>query len=213
MNNFDVRHEIIECARSMLSNGLVQGTGGNFSMRVQDGFLITPSGMDYRTLVESDIPKLSFECEVIEGKRKPSVEMRLHSYIYKARPDVNAVIHTHSVYATAFATLRRSLPVLTDNQAILFGGEIQTAEYAPIGTELLARNAVNALADGNAVLLANHGSLCTGKTLSEVSQKCEMLEIFAKIFFLAQSAGGGIPLTKSEAEFEYANIAQNYGQK
>ena len=115
----------------MLAKGLVQGTGGNFSVRCARGMIITPSGMDYGALTPDELPVLSLGGEMVEGFRKPSVERELHAEIYRRRPDVNAVIHTHSVYAIAAAALRAPMPALTDNQAVLFGGPVPCAEYAP----------------------------------------------------------------------------------
>lgn len=213
MTDFEIRADIIATAREMLEKGLVQGTGGNFSVRCAKGFIITPSGMDYAALAPEDLPKLSLDGEVLEGGRRPSIERELHRAVYSARADAAAVIHTHSVYATAAASLRRPLPVLTDNQAVLFGGEIPVAEYAPIGTSELARSAVGALGSGGGVLMANHGVLCVGSSLKEAALRCGMLEIFAKIFFLTQSCGGGVPLTREEADRISADVAGRYGQR
>ncbi len=204
---------IIDTARAMLAKGLVQGTGGNFSVRCERGMVITPSGMDYGALTPDDLPVLSPDGRILEGARSPSVEKELHAEIYRRRPDVGAVIHTHSVYATAAAALRAPLPALTDNQAVLFGGEIPCAEYAPIGTEKLAQNAARALAGGSGVLLANHGALCAGASLSEAALRCEMLEIFAKIYFLTALRGGGVPLTPEEIRDESEDMSRRYGQR
>ncbi|MCF0248166.1 MAG: class II aldolase/adducin family protein [Synergistes sp.] len=212
MNDAKIREEIIETARAMLRSGLVQGTGGNFSVRCGDGFIVTPSGMDYTTIVPDDLPKMSLSGEVIEGEKRPSIEKGLHRLIYEKRSDVGAVIHTHSIYATAAAAARRALPVLTDNQAVYFGGEIPVSRYARIGTEALAENVVQALGKGFGVLIANHGALCAGATLAEAALRCELLEIFAKIFFLTQSIGGGVELSGEEVLQEAADVAARYGQ-
>ncbi len=174
--------------------------------------IITPSGMDYGTLTPDDLPVLSFDGRVLDGMRRPSVEKLLHSEIYRCRPDVNAVIHTHSVYAAAAAACRAPLPVLTDAQAVLFGGEVPCAEYAPIGTEKLAHNAVQAIGGGAGVLLANHGALCACAALAEAAAKCEMLEVFAKIYFLTALRGGGIPLAPEEIKDESKDMSRRYGQ-
>ena len=141
------------------------------------------------------------------------MERELHAEIYRRRPDVNAVIHTHSVYATAAAALRAPMPALTDNQAVLFGGPVPCAEYAPIGTEKLARSAAQALGCGCGVLLANHGALCACASLAEAALKCEMLEIFAKIYFLTALRGGGVPLTAEEIKNESEDMSRRYGQR
>lgn len=213
MTDLEIRKDIIETARRMLEKGLVQGTGGNFSVRCEEGFIITPSGMDYATLTPGDLPKLSPGGAVLEGERRPSIEKELHREVYLARRDVCAVVHTHSVYATAAAAMRLPLPVLTDNQAVMFGGPVPVAEYAPIGTPELARGTARALGDGAGVLMANHGALCVGATLREAAQRCEMLEIFAKIFFLTKSCGGGVCLTAEQAGSEAADLAERYGQR
>lgn len=213
MTDLEIREEIIKTAREFLAKGLVQGTGGNFSMRCRDGFIITPSGMDYRLLVPDDLPKLSLEGIVIEGKRTPSIERGLHRAVYAARGDVMAVVHTHSICATAVASMRRPIPTLTDNQAVYFGGEIPISEYAPIGTPELARNSVAALGSGAGVLMANHGALCVGSSLAEAVMRSELLEVFAKIYLLVESCGGGVPLTAEEAEREAADVGSRYGQR
>lgn len=213
MDENAAKREIIEMARAMLAKGLVQGTGGNFSVRCARGMIITPSGMDYGALTPDDLPVLSLGGEMVEGFRKPSVERELHAEIYRRRPDVNAVIHTHSVYATAAAALRAPMPALTDNQAVLFGGAVPCAEYAPIGTEKLARSAAQALGSGCGVLLANHGALCACASLAEAALKCEMLEIFAKIYFITALRGGGVPLTAEEIKNESEDMSRRYGQK
>ena len=204
MDENAAKREIIETARAMLAKGLVQGTGGNFSVRCARGMIITPSGMDYGALTPDDLPVLSLGGEMVEG---------LHAEIYRRRPDVNAVIHTHSVYATAAAALRAPMPALTDNQAVLFGGAVPCAEYAPIGTEKLARSAAQALGSGCGVLLANHGALCACASLAEAALKCEMLEIFAKIYFLTALRGGGVPLTAEEIKNESEDMSRRYGQR
>ncbi|MCC8056713.1 class II aldolase/adducin family protein [Cloacibacillus sp.] len=213
MTDLEIREDIINTARVMLQKGLVQGTGGNFSVRCARGFIVTPSGMDYTKLAPSDLPKLSPDGAVLEGERRPSIEKELHRSVYRARRDVGAVIHTHSVYASAAAAMRLPLPVLTDNQAVLFGGAVPVSEYAPIGTPELAYNTAKALAAGGGVLMANHGALCVGATLAEAALRCEMLEIFAKIFFLTKSCGGGVSLTAEDASREASDVAGRYGQR
>lgn len=213
MTDREIRESIIKTARELLAKGLVQGTGGNFSVRCSDGFIITPSGMDYMLLVPEDLPKLSFEGETIEGSRTPSIERGLHLAVYLAREDVCAVAHTHSICATAVAAMRRPIPPLADNQAVIFGGEIPVSIYAPIGTPELAHNTAAALGRGAGALMANHGAICVGSTIAEAASRCEMLEIFAKIFLLAESCGGGIPLTAEQAREEAADMAARYGQR
>ena len=205
--------EIIRTGILLLKKKLVQGTGGNISARIQDGFLITPSGMDYTALGAEDIVEMDFNDNVVHGYRKPSIEKDMHRIILAARPDINAVIHTHSIYATSVAAARRTLDPVTDNQVAVFGGEIRVAEYAPIGSNELARNASDALGNGGGVLLANHGALCVGKTMEEAIFRCEMLETFAEIFILSQIAGGGVTLSKEAVRLEAEDLHDRYGQR
>ena len=196
----------------ILERGLVQGTGGNISRRTEKGILITPSGMDYRTLTCEDIVLLAPDGKVLEGTRVPSIERSLHLRIYRSRADINAVIHTHSVYATAIAAARQPLCPITDNQVAVFGGTVPVADYAPIGTEELAENTSRALADGAGVLLSNHGALCVGRELSEALMRCEMLEVFSKIYILAKTVGGGAALTDEQVRCETEDLRKRYGQ-
>lgn len=211
-NEADIRKEIIKTGILILEKGLVQGTGGNISRRTEKGILITPSGMDYRTLTCEDIVLLAPDGKVLEGTRVPSIERSLHLRIYRSRADINAVIHTHSVYATAIAAARQSLCPITDNQVAVFGGTVPVADYAPIGTEELAENTSRALADGAGVLLSNHGALCVGRELSEALMRCEMLEVFSKIYILAKTVGGGAALTDEQVRCETEDLRKRYGQ-
>ena len=212
VNEADIRKEMIKTGILILERGLVQGTGGNISRRTEKGILITPSGMDYRTLTCEDIVLLAPDGKVLEGTRVPSIERSLHLRIYRSRADINAVIHTHSVYATAIAAARQPLCPITDNQVAVFGGTVPVADYAPIGTEELAENTSRALADGAGVLLSNHGALCVGRELSEALMRCEMLEVFSKIYILAKTVGGGAALTDEQVRCETEDLRKRYGQ-
>lgn len=213
MNDIELREEIIRTGVLLLEKGLVKGTGGNISARTERGFLITPSGMDYRALCAGDIVELDLSCRVICGARTPSVEKGMHAAILAARPDVRAIVHVHSTFAAAFACARRPLEVSNDNQAVIFGGAVPVADYAPIGTAALAANAVSALGCGAGVLLANHGALCVGGPVSEALFRCEMLEEFAKVSLFAALAGGAVPLGADAARSEAEDLRTRYGQK
>lgn len=212
VTDIEIRKEIINTGILLSEKGLIQGTGGNISCLTEKGILITPSGMDYGVLVPEDLVLLDPEGKVIEGARKPSIEKEMHMKIYQSRKDIKAVIHTHSLYATALAAARQPLCPITDNQVALFGGTVPIADYAPIGTEELAQNAAGTLACGSAVLLSNHGALCVGKDLDEALTKCEMLEIFSKIYIIAKAAGGGVVLSDEQVRCEADDLRKRYGQ-
>jgi len=188
------KKEVLAAARKMLAKGLVTGTAGNVSRRLksEDGralLAITPSSRDYDGLSPEDIQILDFNAEKVEGDLKPSVETALHIGIYRARKDINAIVHTHSVYACALAATGLPLPPILDEQAIYLGGEIKVAAYAPSGTKELAKNAAAALGKRNAVLLANHGAVGVGKDVATAFAAVELLEKTAQIYLSALAAG------------------------
>ena len=207
-----LREKILAAGRALVEKGLVQSTGGNISARTDRGFLITPSGIDYHNIVPSDLVEMDLAGNILSGVRKPSVEKEMHRLILESRPEIKAVIHTHSIYAASVASARLPLETLTDNQVAVFGGTVPLAKYGPIGSVQLARNAAEAMGKGCAVLLSNHGSICTGDTIAQALMRCEMLETFARIFILAKMAGGGVPLTEEEKSYELSFLEENYGQ-
>ena len=158
----DPRGEIVKFAKLMYNEGLVTGTSGNLSLRVEKGVLVTPSHFPYNLMTPDDVVLVSLDGKVLEGKRKPSIEHRMHLEIYKARPDVYAVMHVHSPAATALASARISIPVFHDEMEIFLKGPILVSEYAPAGTEELAKNVVRALGNRMAALIANHGAVAVG---------------------------------------------------
>ena len=191
----DARKLIIETGNTLAQKKLIVGSWGNVSMQIEkDCFAITPSGRDYDTLVPDDIVITNSEGKKLTGNRTPSTETKLHMAIYKANSKVKAIIHTHSTYVCAVAAMRGPIPVLVDDMAHINGGPIQCAEYALSGTDQLAANAVKALGDGNAVLLANHGAVCCGKTLKAALIVAELIEKAAQIYCITASMGGGVPI-------------------
>ena len=209
-----LKKEIIKYGSLLLEKGLVTGTGGNISARVsKDLMMITPSGMAYNQLVPDDLVVLDLEGNVVKGARRPSVEINMHRAILKARPDINAIIHTHSVYATAIAVTRQDFPPVIETMAIVFGGGVNTAAYARIGTQELAANVVEALGNKPAVLLANHGAVGVGKSLSEAFDICELLEAGAKTYIYANIIGKPVVLAENLIKEGQEDIAARYGQK
>lgn len=207
--------EIIHYGNLLLSSGLVIGTGGNISTRVpgQDAFLITPSGIPYPEIQADDIVMLDLAGKKLAGTRTPSIERHLHRLIYLARPDVNAVIHTHAVFTAAIAATRQEFLPILDTFVAVFGGGLKTADYASIGTEELARNAVAALGPRNGVLLANHGAVCTGKDLAQAFSNSEFLEASAKTYIFAHLIGRPVVLPPEIVEREAQDLAERYGQR
>jgi L-fuculose-phosphate aldolase len=188
------KKEVLEAAKKMLAKGLVSGTAGNVSRRLapeggRSLLAITPSSREYSSLSPEDVQILDFDLNKVEGDLTPSVEAPLHIAIYRARKDVNAIVHTHSVHATAAAAAGLAIPAILDEQAAYLGGEIKVAAYAPSGTAELGDNATAALDDRNAALLANHGAVGAGKTMADALRNAELLEKTAQIYLLALAIG------------------------
>jgi L-fuculose-phosphate aldolase len=194
------KKEVLAAARKMLEKGLVSGTAGNVSVRLKAKrgrslLAITPSSCDYKSLAPDDIQILDFNAKKVEGDLLPSVETSLHIGIYHARKDVNAIIHTHSVFATAASVSGLAIPPILEQQVVDLGGEIRCAAFAPSGTPELAKNAVTTLGNSNAVLLANHGAVGIGKNMSDAFHSIELLEKTAQIYLLALAVGNISTLT------------------
>lgn len=185
---------VLETSLKMVEKGLVTGSSGNISLRLPpDGdrelLAITPTSRHYDLLTVDDIQVVDFEAKSVEGKLAPSVETMLHIGIYRVRKDVNAIIHTHSVFASAVSVTGREIPCIMDDQVIYIGGEIRVARYAVSGSSEMEKNVIAALARKNAALLANHGAIGVGRTMREAFEICELVEKTARIYLLALAAG------------------------
>ena len=187
------RAEVFEACRRILAAGLVSGASGNVSRRLRepDGELvaITPTRVPYSRLRADDVLIIDFEAEPVEGEGVPSSETLTHLAVYRARPDVGAVIHTHSVYASVLAVAGLEIPPLLDEQVVALGGAVAVAEYGMSASEDLAQKAVAALGERNAVLLRNHGALGVGTDLEDAVTVCELVERLAKIYVHALALG------------------------
>jgi L-fuculose-phosphate aldolase len=203
----DARREVMETSQEMYRQGLVRGSSGNVSLRLEpmEGRLllaITPSRKDYRRLTADQVQIVDFEGEPVEGALVPSAETMLHVAVYRARPDVQAVMHTHSTYASALAVAGMELPPILDELVVVTGGPVAVAEYGFSGSEELAERAVRALGERNAVLLRNHGALGAGASLREALAVCELVEQAAQVFVLARLLGAANPLPPDVVETE-----------
>jgi L-fuculose-phosphate aldolase len=194
------RKLILSAVKDVVAKGLVTGSWGNISLKFEkDCYAITPSGHRYSTMSVEDIAIINADGIKLTGDCIPSSEMPLHLEIYKTRPDVRAIVHTHSIYATACSTMHKSIPPLIEDLAQVIGGEICTAKYAISGSKEIAQNAVKALGKRNAVLLANHGVVCCGRDLDEALIIAELVEKAARIYCIVASInGGGIPLADKD---------------
>jgi len=188
----DLRKEVHAYALKMFHAGLVTGSSGNVSARVPDEdnrYLLTATSVSYDELTPEQIVVVDGEGDLVLGENAPSFECPIHLAIYQARPDVGAVFHTHSVYSSVLAVLRKPIPPLIEELVPYAGGEVIVAEYAQSGSDALARNAVAALTGRSAILLANHGNLCVGNNLRKAFNLCCLVERAAQIYVEALKMG------------------------
>ena len=193
----DPRAELIATARALQPAGLNKGTAGNVSVRDGDGFLITPTGLSYDTLVPGDIPRMALDGSHA-GRRQPSSEWRFHRDLYTARPEVGAVLHAHSPFAVTLACLRRDIPPFHYMIARFGGDTIRCAEYAIFGSQELSTAAMAALEDRKGCLLANHGLLVAGRDLAEALALAVELEELCEQYWRACQLGNPVLLTPAE---------------
>lgn len=205
---------IVDSGLTMLKSGLTVGTWGNISVRDPETGLIylTPSGMAYDTITEDDVVVMNAAMEIVEGKRKPTIEFGMHIGILNARPDLNAVIHTHPIYSQVFACLNEDIPPINDEAAQAMAGTVKCAEYALPGSEELARNAAAALGDGYACLLANHGAVCVGSDMDKAFNVCTVLEITSQIYYMAKCIGKPVIIPDDKVKFMFEFVSSRYGQ-
>jgi L-fuculose-phosphate aldolase len=196
--------EVAEVARLLRVRGLAVGTSGNVGARLGDGRIaITPSTLDYDAMNPDDIVIVRPDGSPSEGHRKPSSELALHVAVFAARPDVAAIVHTHSPFATAWATTRRELAAIHYVLAALVApgrDTLRVAPYATFGSEELARNAVATLGADHAVLLSNHGAVAIGRTLRSALGRAERVEELAMLAWRAEQIGGATLLDADELD-------------
>ena len=185
------KKQVVDTAQSLTRKGFLMATGGNLSVRIlgEKLFAITPSNYDYMKLTPEDVCILDFELNQLEGSLPPSVESAMHGAIYQARPDVNAVAHTHQVYASALSLIKSPIPTLFDEQARFLGRTVEIIPYAPSGTGFL-RDVVakHVKSHNNAFLMQNHGALCLGHDVERAAHNVEILEKCSLAYLLALCA-------------------------
>jgi L-fuculose-phosphate aldolase len=206
------RAAVVHAARRLEALGLNQGTAGNIGLRIEDGVLVTPSGLPPAALTADDVVALDADGGVRAGERRvPTSEWRLHAAVLAARPDVAAVVHTHSPEATAVACLRRGLPAV--HYVVAWTGQpvVPCAPYATYGSAELAGNVVDALGAGGACLMANHGLLTVAATLDRAVALAADVEWLAHVHRLASAQGEPVVLSDGEIA-RVADRLRAYGQ-
>jgi L-fuculose-phosphate aldolase len=194
---FNERRLLLETARRMSTLGLAPGTSGNVSIRLDDGMLITPSGVAYDEMTQGELVEVDGRGRA-RGGPPPSTEWRMHQGLYASRPEVGAIVHTHSRHATALSCLRRGIPAFHYMVAIAGGDDIRCAAYATFGTAELAASAAAALAGRKACLLANHGAIALGADLASALRLAVEIENLAAQYTAALALGEPIILDAAE---------------
>ena len=209
---------VVQAAQQLLRLGLVAATSGNVSMRLEgdekEGLIaVTPAGTDYETMTPEDIVVVDYDVDVIEGDTVPSSESLTHVAVYKARSDISAVIHTHSIYASVLAVAGVPLPPILDELVAYLGGPVEVAEYGFPSTEDLGEKAIQAMGERNAVFIRNHGVLAAGRDMPDALRACELVERASQIYIQARALGSvrTLPSEVVEAEVNIFRMRQGTG--
>ena len=210
----EIRNNIAILGKEIAASGFNLGTWGNISARIDDDhFAITPSGIAYETITAEDIVVINLAGNIIKGNKKPSIELPLHSAIYKAKKGVNAIVHTHSVCCTAFAIARKPIPAVCEDMIQIVGGRVEVAEYFLPGSQELAKSVVTALGNKSACIMANHGLITVADNLIEAYKIAQIVEKSAQAVIYANSMGGAVELSQSDIDFMRDFYLNKYGQR
>lgn len=205
------KKDIVEICHKLHLKGMVSATDGNVSVRIsKDKIICTPTSLPKEKVQTKDLITLTLDGEQISGNRKPSTEIKMHLAIYKKRKDVNAVVHAHPVYATAFASSKLALDLPVLPEVILNLGVVPVCEYSTPSTEEVVKSISPFIEKTNLLLLQNHGAVTYGQNLEEAYYLMEKLEHTAKIFSLASYFGGLNTLTKRQLNKLYAVNLKTY---
>jgi L-fuculose-phosphate aldolase len=211
MSDMDtLRREMVDICRRMNSSAVNQGTAGNLSVRAGDGFLITPSSLSYDNMTPADIVEMGYDGSYVG--RRPSSEWRFHRDILKNRPDINVVLHCHSLYATTLACHHKTIPSFHYMTGVAGGTTIRCAKYATFGTQALSDNALEALEGRMACLLGQHGQISLGKDLGSALWLAIEVETLSRIYVQALTLGEPPVLPDDEMERVIAQMRRmSYG--
>lgn len=207
------RELIVQYGQKLITSSLTTGSGGNLSLynRAQDLVAIKPSGIDYFQLTPADIVVITIDGVIVDGDRAPSSEINIHLGLLKHRPDINAVIHTHSVYAATIACLNWELPAV--HYLVGFSGDkVPLAPYATYGTKELADNIIRSIGHYNACLMANHGVVTVGNNLPTAFAAAEEIELVARLYYQTKCIGEPVILSNEEMAVVVEKF-KTYGQK
>ncbi len=196
----EAKHIVCDSGRKLMERGLVEGTWGNCSLRIDDHLMaITPSGRRYEDLGPHDIVIMDYHTLEVIGDIKPSSEKKLHARIFQTRKKIHAVIHTHQPCASTVAAARREVPPILDDQAQILGPSVRCADYALPNTKKIVKTTIKALRGRYAALMANHGAITIGRTMEEAVIAALVLEKACKSFIDAEFIGGAKSIRPIEA--------------
>ncbi len=209
-----IRHELVKLNQELPKNNLVTWTSGNVSIRDQDtGYIaIKASGVMFEDLCAEDMVVVDLDGNVIEGTRKPSSDTASHLYIYRHRPDVFGIVHTHSNYATAFAAVGQPIPVYLTAQADEFGGPIPCGGFALIGGEEIGKVVIESIGSSPAILLKNHGVFTIGPSGKAAVKAAIMVEDVARTIWLAKQIGKPDEIPADKVARLHYRYTHEYGQ-
>ena len=206
MTDPQVLTAVVDTAMEMHRTGLVIGTAGNVSGRLVDGSVaMTPSSVPYADISAEGLAIVDLTGKIVKGSAAPSSEKSMHLRCYETFPEVGGVVHCHPAYASMFAIAGRTIPACIEEVIVYIGGDVPIANYQTTGSEELADEVVLHLQDRGAVLMANHGLLCVGKSPEDALHTAAVIEHTAKIIFGAEQLGGIVPLPDSVIE-NFTNI-------
>jgi L-fuculose-phosphate aldolase len=201
-----IKQAVVDTANEMYAAGLVVGTAGNVSARLADGSVaMTPSSVPYPDITVDGLAIVDLAGEIVEGSARPSSEKAMHLNCYATFPEVGGVVHCHPAHASMFAIARKAIPACIEEVIIYVGGDVPVAAYQTTGSAELAEEVVLHLGDRGAVLMANHGLLCVGKSAEDALHTAAVVEHTAKIVAGAEQLGGVAPLP-AEIVKNFTNI-------
>ena len=207
------REAIVEYGKKLIKSNLTTGTGGNLSIynREENLIVIKPSGVDYKLMEPADIVVVTPDGKIVDGVRAPSSEIRFHIALLQNRQDINAVIHTHQVYATTIACMNWELPAV--HYLVGFSGnKVPLANYATFGSQELSDNIIAAIGNYNACLMANHGIVTIGPNIQSAFTVAEELELVSRIYYQAKCMGEPVILSDKEM-ITIGELFRTYGRK
>ena len=208
------RQQIVAAGLKMIEQKMIAGSWGNLSIKINTSCCaITPSGRSYDSLNTEDVIVVDMQGNKIVGTLIPSSETPLHLAVYEAIPEAQAIVHTHSIYASACAAMHKPIPALIEDLVQIIGGSVDVAEYALPVTEALAANAIKALQNKKAALLANHGVVCWGSSLNSALMTAEIVEKAAQIYCICETMGGAKLLPESDIAVMHDFYKQHYSKR